>query len=104
MAGLELSFGLSRPAKRLHELALLIEPQHVIRPVTVCHEDRTIWPHRHRARIESTRLLIYPRLFGIINRPYLFAVQLELDHLMLPWPRTVNIFLPALLAHFQPVN
>src|SRR5439155_17625947 len=65
---------------------------------------RTIGRDGDGAGLESIRVFVDARLSRKVNRPHLLAVELELDDLVIGVPRTVKVFRPILLAHFQPVN
>ena len=104
VTGLELSFLLARPAKGFHELAVLVELEHVVRAVAVGDENRAIGSDGDGAGIESLRVLVDARLLRKLNRPLLFAVELELDDLVIGRARGVDVFHAVLLADLQPVN
>ena len=69
MTGLELSFRLARPAKGLHELAVLVELEHIVRPVTIGDEDRSIRRDGDGAGVESLLVFIDACLLRKVNRP-----------------------------------
>src|SRR5439155_5281395 len=102
--GLELSLLLARPAKGFHELAVLVELEHIVRPVTIGDEDRTVRRDRDGAGVESLRVLVDARFLGKVDRPNLLPIELELDDLVIGRTRAVKIFRPILLAYFQTVN
>src|SRR5438552_4429002 len=104
VTGLELSFRLARPAKGFHELAVLVELEHVVRPVAIGDEDRAVGRDGDGTGLESVLVFINACLLRKANRPYLLAVELELHHLVIGVARAVKVFHPILLAHFQAMN
>ena len=92
VTSLELSLLLAGSAEGLYEFALFIELQHIIRPVAVGDENRTIGRDGDGARLESIRVFVDPGLFRKVNRPLLSAIEPELDDLVIGMARTVKVF------------
>ena len=104
MAGLELTFRLARSAEGFYELAVFIELEHIVRPVAIGDENRTIRRDGDGAGVEPFLVLVDSRLRRIMNRPKLLAVELELDDFVIRWPRGVNELPTFFRADFQRVD
>ena len=104
VTGVEFSLFGTGPTKSLHELAVFIELEHIVRAVPVSDEDRTIWRDSDSARLKAVGVFINARLFGILDGPFPLAIELQLHDLMILGSRGINVFDAALLAEFQAMN
>src|SRR6267378_1198190 len=105
MTRVELSFFRSGSPKGFHKLSTAVELEHVVRSITVGNENRAVWPDCYRAWLESVRIFVdVVRLFRKPDGPLALAIELELDHLVIGWPRRVDIFPAAFITQFQSMN